>query len=152
MAETHVLSALHDKYRQIKGELAALDNQCDKLRNQMVHLERTITLFTNDWSGDELTGKRPYRPSRWSKRGQGLQTALAVLRQATAPMSAREIIIEVIKRLNAPLPEPQTLYRQSASMNTQLAKRVGKDIVRHEGKPVRWSITPPAASNPPIGG
>lgn len=140
MAQSLALSALHNKYRQIKGELAALDNQCEKLRAQMVHLEQTITLFANDWSGDELTGKRPYRPSRWAKRGQGLQTALTVLREATAPMSAREIIIEVTRRLNVPMPEAKRLYAQSASMNTQLSKRVGKDMVRHEGKPVRWSL------------
>lgn len=27
MADPHVLTALHNKYRQINGELAALDNQ-----------------------------------------------------------------------------------------------------------------------------
>ena len=108
MAETHVLTALHAKYRQIKGELASLDNQCEKLRSDMTHLEQTISLFAHDWSGDEAAPKRPYRPSRWAKRGQGLQTALAVLREAPAPMSAREIIVEVTKRLDMPLPEPQT--------------------------------------------
>ena len=141
MAQSLVLSALHNKYRQIKGELAALDNQSDKLRGQLVHLEQTITLFADDWTGDDAAPKRPYKPSRWAKRGQGIQTAMAVLREATAPMSAREIIIEVTRRLDMPLPEPQTLYRQSASMNTQLSKRIGKGIVRHEGKPLRWAVT-----------
>ena len=140
MTETHVLSALHNKYCQIKGELASLDNQTDKLRGQLVHLEQTITLFADDWTGDDVALKRPYRPSRWAKRGQGLQTAMAVLREATAPMSAREIIIEVTRRLDMPLPEPQTLYRQSASMNTTLSKRIGNGVVRHEGKPIRWSL------------
>jgi hypothetical protein len=103
MAETHVLSALHNKYRQIKGELAALDNQCGKLRDQLVHLEQTITLFDDEWAADDATPKRPRKPSRWTKRGQGLQTALTVLREATAPLSAREIIIEVTRRLGYPI-------------------------------------------------
>jgi hypothetical protein len=140
MADPHVITALHNKYRQIKGELASLDNQCDKLRADMMHLEQTIILFANDWSGDDLTGRRPYRPSRWAKRGLGQQTALTILREAAAPMSAREIVIAVTGRLDMPMPVPKILYRQSASMNTQLSKRIGKGIVRHEGKPLRWSI------------
>ena len=151
MAQSPVLYALHNKYRHIKGELASLDNQCDKLRADMLHLEHTIMLFANDWSGDDLTGKKPNRPSRWSSRGEGLKTALAILREATAPMSGRDIVIAVTRRLDMPLPVPKILYQQSGSMNTLLGKRVGKDILRHEGKPLRWSLMQPAASNPPTG-
>ena len=152
MADPHVLTALYNKYRQIKGELASLDNQCDKLRSDMIHLEQTIMLFANDWSGDDVTGRRPRRPSRWSSRGQGLKTALDILRVATAPMSGRDIVIATTRRLDMPLPVPKILYQQSGSMNTLLNKRVGKDIVRHEGKPIRWSLMRPVASIQPIGG
>ena len=99
MAQSPVLYALHDKYRQIKGELTALDNQSEKLRADMMNLEKTIILFANDWSGDDLKGRKPNRPSRWAKRGLGQQTALALLREATAPMSSREIVIAITERL-----------------------------------------------------
>jgi hypothetical protein len=140
MAESPVLYALQNKYRHIKGELAALDNQCKKLLADMMHLEQTILLFANDWSGDDLTGKKPYRPSRWASRGQGIRTALVILKEATAPMSARDIVIAVTRRLDMPLPVPKILYQQSASMNTQLSTRIGKGVLRHDGKPIRWSI------------
>ena len=140
MAESPVLYALKNKYRHIKGELAALDNQCEKLLADMMHLEQTILLFANDWSGDDLTGKKPYRPSRWASRGQGIRTALVILKEATAPMSARDIVIAVTRRLDMPLPVPKILYQQSASMNTQLSTRIGKGVLRHDGKPIRWSI------------
>ncbi len=151
MAQSPVLYSLHNKYRHIKGELASLDNQCEKLRADMMHLEHTIMLFANDWSGDDLTGKKPNRPSRWSSRGEGLKTALAILREATAPMSGRDIVIATTRRLDMPLPVPKILYQQSGSMNTLLGKRVGKDMVRHEGKPLRWSLMRPVASNQPTG-
>ena len=127
MAKSIVLSALHNKYRRIKGELAALDNQCEKLRGQLMHLEQTITLFAADWTGDSVAAKRPYRPSRWAKRGQGLQTALTVLREAASPMSAREIMIEVTRRLDMPLPQPQTL---AGALRTALLARAGFDFRR----------------------
>ena len=38
MDKSPVLYALHNKYRHIKGELASLDNQCEKLRADMTHL------------------------------------------------------------------------------------------------------------------
>ena len=152
MAQSPVLYALHDKYRQIKGELTALDNQSEKLRADMMNLEKTIMLFANDWSGDDLKGRKPNRPSRWAKRGLGQQTALALLREATAPMSSREIVIAITERLDMPMPVPKILYQQSASMNTQLSTRIGKGVVRHEGKPIRWSIMLPVANNQPIDG
>jgi len=97
-------------------------------------------LFANDWSGEDVKGRRPRRPCRWSTRGEGLKTALSILREAKAPMSSREIVTETVKRLDMPMPPPKILYQQSSSMNTLLNKRNGKDIVRHEGKPLRWSL------------
>jgi hypothetical protein len=140
MADPHVLTALHNKYRHIKGELAALDNQCDKLRADMMHLEQTIMLFANDWSGDDATARRPNRPSRFAERGLGIKTALTILREASEPMTAREIVIEITRRLDMPISVPKILYQQSASMNTQLTARIGKGVVRYEGKPIRWGI------------
>lgn len=140
MADPIVLHALFDRYNRTKGHLRHHEAQCDDLRADLVHLEATIQMFRAEWTGDESQPVAPYKPSRWLKRGQGIQTALAVLRDATAPMTAREIALAVSERLGRPAPPESELRRISSGFNRNLAGRIGKGVVRHDGKPWRWSI------------
>jgi hypothetical protein len=140
MADPHVLTALHDKYNRTKGLLRHHEAQCDDIRADLVHLEATIQMFRAEWTGDESQPVAPYRPSRWLKRGQGIQTALAVLRDATAPMTAREIAIAVFERLGQPTPSSKILDRQVSTFNALMQRRIGKGVIRVEGKPTRWSL------------
>ena len=152
MSDPIVLHALFDRYNRTKGRLRHHEAQCDDLRADLAHLEATIRMFRAEWTGDESQPVAPYKPSRWLKRGQGIQTALAVLREATAPMTAREIALAVSERLGRSLPPESELRRISSGFNRNLAGRIGKGVVRHDGKPWRWSLTRPAANIQPIDG
>jgi hypothetical protein len=149
MADPHVITALHDKYSRTKGRLRHYESQCADLRSDLVHLEATIQMFRAEWTGGNSNPVAPYKPSRWLKRGQGIQTALTVLRGATAPMTAREITLAVLETLGHPMPPESELRRISSGFNQNLASRIGKGVERHNGKPWRWSLTPPVASSQP---
>lgn len=140
MAQSPVLYALFDKYERTKGLLRHHEAQCADLSAALVHLEATIRMFRADWTDDEAHPTAPYKPSRWLKRGQGIQTALAVLREATAPMTAREIALAVAERLGRPEPPEREIRAMASAFNQNLAKRIGKGVVRSEGKPWRWSL------------
>ncbi|MEP7349415.1 MAG: hypothetical protein ABI668_05620 [Sphingorhabdus sp.] len=140
MADTHILTALQDKYRRTKGQLSALDAQAAQLRIDLDHIEHVIRLFQQDWRADNTTIV-PRKPSRWQKRGQGIQTALAVLREASEPMTVREIVLAVYNRLGQPLPTKDELRRQVSTIGARITLSEGKSVVRVEGKPIRWSIS-----------
>ena len=139
MAETHVPSALKAKHGHVKGQIVALDAQATQLRIDLDHIEHVIRMFQQDWraSNDAVA---PRKPSRWDRRGQGVKTALAVLREASEPMTAREIVLAVWVRTGLPVLAKQELYRITSTFNTALARRVGKGVVMIEGTPKRWTI------------
>jgi hypothetical protein len=151
MANTHVLTSLQSKYRRVKGQITALDTQAAQLRLDLDHIEHVIRLFQQDWRADNAT-IAPRKPSRWQKRGQGIQTALAVLRDASEPMTVREIVLAVCDRLGQPVPTKDELRLQVSTIGARITQSEGKSVFRHSGKPCRWSIKQPAASNPPIDG
>jgi hypothetical protein len=129
MAELHVLSALQARYRRVKGEIVALDGRAAKLRTDLAHIEAVIRMFQDDWRAENAEAIAPRKPSRWNRKGQGIQTALSVLRQATAPMTAREIVLA-----------KQELYRITSTFNMALSRRVGQGVVMVDGKPKRWAL------------
>lgn len=139
MAEPQVLSALQAKHCRVKGQIVALDAQATQLRIDLDHIEHVIRMFQVDWRADN-DAVAPRKPSRWDKRGQGIRTALTVLREASEPMSAREIVLAVWERTGLPVPAKQELYRISATFNMALSRRVGNGVVMIEGTPKRWFI------------
>lgn len=140
MAEPHVLSALQAKHRRVKGQIVALEAQATQLRIDLDHIEHVIRMFQADWR-DDNDAVAPRKPSRWDKRGQGIRTALTVLREAREPMSAREIVLAVWERTGLPVPAKQELYRISATFNMALSRRVGKGVVMVDGVPKRWLLS-----------
>ncbi len=97
-------------------------------------------MFQADWR-DYNDALAPRKPSRWDKRGQGVRTALEVLRGASEPMSAREIVLAVWERTGLPVPAKEELYRISATFNMALSRRVGNGVMMVEGKPKRWLLS-----------
>ena len=139
MAETHVLSALKAKHGHVKGQIVALDAQAAQLRIDLDHIEHVIRMFQEDWRASN-NAVAPRKPSRWDRRGQGIKTALAVLREASEPMRAREIVLAVWARTGLPVPAKQELSRITSTFNTALGRRVGKGVVMVKGRPKRWEI------------
>jgi hypothetical protein len=147
MAEPQVLYALKAKHSRVKGQIVALDKQVAQLRIDLDHIEHVIRMFQADWR-DDSDAVAPRKPSRWDKRGQGIKTALTVLREASEPMTAREIVLAVWARTGLPVPAKEELYRISSTFNSALRRRVGSAVEAVEERPVRWQIKPPAANTP----
>lgn len=135
MAETHVLSALYRKYAYVMGEVRKAERQAEKHCADLDHLEAVIHLFNPDWTGEGMKPRKAHKPSRWSKRGAGMQTALGVLRDATEPLTTRQIVIEALERQKLPEPHYDDLKRIMASFNSALTNRDGRGVMLHDGQP-----------------
>ena len=98
MADTHVLAALTRKYAAMLGELRQCVGRSEKLRADLAHVEATIRLFREDWDAAGVRATRPRLAYRWNRYGQGVTTALDVLRDAAEPMTARELAVASVCR------------------------------------------------------
>jgi hypothetical protein len=139
MAQSPVIYALQDKYRRVKGQIDALDSQAGQLRIDLDRIEHVIRLFQQDWR-NETTAIVPRKPSRWQRRGEGIQTMLAVLQDASEPMTAREIVLSVYERLGHPMPCQDEIRTQISIFSAQLRRRIGHGVVLIDGRPMRWML------------
>ena len=140
MAEPHVLTALYGKYAEVMGALRQCKGIAEKHRADLQHIEATIKLFKPGWTGDGIKPRKAHKPSRWPGRGEGMRTALAILRDATEPLTTRQIVVQVLERHAMPEPDYDELKLICASFNGCLLNQVGRGIVSVEGRPRRWMV------------
>jgi hypothetical protein len=149
MAEPHVLSALFDKYACVMGELRRCESEAEKHRASLASIEATIKLFKPDWTGDGIKPHKAHRPSRWPKGSGGMRMALTILREAAEPLTTRQIVVRVLERHKMPEPHYDEVKLICSSFNSAFRNKAAKGgLVMVEGKPVKWTLTPPAANTP----
>ena len=150
MADPHVITALNAKYARLTGELQKLNRQADRVQADIAHVEATIRLFRADWAGEAIKAIGPIKPSRWKRRGQGLVTALNIMREADGPMTAREIAAKALAAHGITLPDGKTLSTIAGSLAASLERRVGNGVAMIDGRPKRWQLTGKVGE--PVGG
>lgn len=136
MARKNVISTLERKYAQLLGEQTKRPSP--SLTTDAAHIVAVIQMFAPEWNGAGIRPVVMKRRSRWGKRGTGIRAAVAVLKQATAPLSAREIAIEVmLRRGQSDIPNAE-IVQIMAGINYGLQKRIGREVVLIQGYPKRW--------------
>ncbi|MGC1469603.1 MAG: HTH domain-containing protein [Sphingorhabdus sp.] len=140
MDKSHVISALFRKYCHLMGQAKRHPDRADEYQADMMHVEATIRLFRADADLDSLKPIKPRKDTRWSKRGYGVRTTIEILKQADRPLSTREIAEEVMRREGLSPDDKESRADVCSSLHMSILRRVGKDIVRVEGKPMRWAV------------
>lgn len=126
MADPHVLSALFDKYSETLGLLKQLERQAAKHGDALSHIEAVIHLYRPEWTPEGTRPRKPHRPSRWPGRGEGMRTALLILRETQSVLTTREIVVRVLDRLNMPEPDYDELKLICSSLNSALRNKAAK--------------------------
>ncbi|WP_397605142.1 hypothetical protein [Sphingorhabdus sp.] len=141
MAETHVLSALFDKYAEILGHLKQAEREANSYSQSLAHIEAVIRLYRHEWTADGVKAKKPHKPTRWPSRGAGMRTALAILRDATEPLTTRQIVLMVLDRLNMPKPDYDNLKLICSSFNSALRNKAARGgVILIDGHPKQWAL------------
>ena len=134
------MTALYRKYAEVLGELRQTEDRAETLRADLAHLAATIRLFKADFSPDAIHPKLPKTPSRWLRRGQTVQTAIEVLKDATGPLTAKQIALQIVERRGIADRDPKTLKAIANTIRTTLATRRGNGIIAHDTHPKVWEI------------
>jgi hypothetical protein len=142
MVSSYVFKALLRKYTHMSGELEACNDLVAKLREDLIHLEAVIRLFRPQTDVKGLPPVHRYGPQRWLRRAHCAKTALEVLRDATEPMTAREIALEVMQRRGVTERDEYTLKCITNSVRQSLQRREVSGVVSlgGGGKMRRWSL------------
>ena len=139
MQDNHILLVLQRKYAELLGELMEGNARVEALSVDIAAMERVMRLYRADWTGEDVKPRRPSYPSRYLKVGQGVQTALDVLRTATEPMTVREVVAAIMDRLAIPH-SPGAVKSLESSVRFCLEKRIGTGIVAVSERPRRFAV------------
>lgn len=167
MAGKVFFAALERKYAQLLGELAVMEREVeplmgvaaiaeateclDRRREQMegslAHLEAVCRLFDPSRTLRRVRAVRPVEKKNPAGGGGIAHAALAILREAPAPMSAREMMREIIRLRGRERPSEKEADRIVVSVLDAMRRHEGHGVVvKYPGKPARWSLTPPSAT------
>jgi hypothetical protein len=140
MAETHVIGALRNKRAELAGMLRQLEQQLAQQRANLAHVDATMRLFDPDIRPNDIRPKQPRERNAWFRQGECLRLIYDELREATQPVTTRELA-ERIMRVKAILPADD--QRRERVQKTLLASlnRAKQTIERVEiAGVVRWRL------------
>ena len=96
MADPHVITALVKRRSELSGDITTTQIKLQQMIVDLEHLDRTLLMFDPEYRIDTIKPKAFRPPEDWSKRGQMTRIILGILRQASEPMTARDIGLQLI--------------------------------------------------------
>ncbi|HEX8167514.1 MAG TPA: hypothetical protein VF601_17240 [Beijerinckiaceae bacterium] len=111
-----------------------------KLREDMKHVEAVIKMFDPGFNLRPVAVKRR-KLNPWFKRGTIFRHAMDVLREATGPLTSREIAERMLAARGIQDAPREVVAALAVSVQSSMTNHDGKAVARHgEGTPSRWRI------------
>jgi hypothetical protein len=140
MAEPHVMHALRNKRAELAGTLIQLEQQLVRQRADLAHLDATMRLFDPDMRPNEVPPKQRRPHSAWFRHGECLRLIYDELRDASQPMTTRELT-ERIMRVKAVPPDDHRCRELMQKTLLGSLNRAKETIARIEsGGVVSWQL------------
>src|ERR1700730_8613325 len=92
----HVLSGLVRRRAQLAGDIENTHESLRKMVLDLESLDATIVQFEPDFRVETIKPKAFRPPKDWSNRGQMSRIILSILRQASEPLTSRDIALELL--------------------------------------------------------
>ena len=105
MAELHVIDALRNKRAELVGTLRQLEQQLAQQRANLAHLDATMRLFDPDIRPRDIPPKQPRIYNAWFRPGECLRLVYDELREATQPVTTRELAERIMCLKAMPIPD-----------------------------------------------
>ena len=131
MAESHVLSALIAKHKELGGQVQHYQTLIKALSQDLGHVEATIKVFDPEYNIKGISPKRGSGKKRLFKPRECQVLVLDLLRQAEAVLTTKQVVqaIQDIKHFE---PEHSKQLHNTVSQSLRHASITGQ--VEHAGK------------------
>lgn len=96
MAESPVIYALVKRRAHLAGEIEQTHERLRSLVMDLENLDATILQFKPDYQVEAIRPKAFRPPKDWANRGEMTRIILSILRQATEPLTTRDIALQLL--------------------------------------------------------
>jgi hypothetical protein len=97
MAEPHVIGALRNKRAELAGTLRQLEQQLARERTNLAHLDATMRLFDPNIRPKDIRPRQRRTHNAWFRQGECLRLIYDELREATEPLTTRELAERIMR-------------------------------------------------------
>ena len=139
MAELHVIGALRNKRAELAGILRQLEQQLVQQRANLTHVDATMRLFDPDIRPKDIRPKQPRARNAWFRQGECLRLIYDELREATQPVTTRELAERIMRLKAIPPADDQRRERVQKTLLASLNRR---------SPPTRCAICPAGSRLP----
>jgi hypothetical protein len=140
MAEPHVIGALRDKRSELDGMLRQLEKQLVLQRANLAHVDATMRLFDPGIRPNDIRPRQPRERNAWFRQGECLRLIYDELREATQPVTTRELAERIMRVKAIPAADDQRRERVQKTLLGSL-NRAKQTIARIESAGVvRWRL------------
>ncbi len=133
MAEPHVISTLCAKRAELAGEVQAAEKRLDQLRADLVHLDAVLRVFGANVRPEQIAPKRSYRRRGWFKHKELPRLILGALRDASEPVTARDLALVVMASKGMDVGDAATLDEIGDAVRRYLRRQQGR-LVEQAGR------------------
>lgn len=134
MTHSPLMHGLIKLHRRLEGEL-------QRHKKNVAHVRAVIEIVSPGFDVSSIRPKKPYKSNPWFDRGEIFPAALAVLREAEAPLSQTEIVKRMLAKRGVGSPTKPDLRDMRNAIHATLPRYEGKAI-KSTGKREarRWSV------------
>ncbi len=133
MGNTYLISGLTAKRAEVSGIIADLEKRIAQHRADLVHIDAVLRLCAPDVVPEEIAPKAVRKRNDWFKPGELSRMVLDVLRIAPAPMTARDIAVEVMQRRGLDTTDARTGKLVTKLVHNAVTRQAA-DLVTRESK------------------
>lgn len=155
MGLTNFQHALRAKYAALTGELEqirvnieriqreqaklpALEARIPKLEALIESAAMLIKDVSDGWEPEQTPPVRPFTHTLPVPFGSCGRRAMEVLRQATRPMTIRQVAQEVLRQTGHDEPDRKVLQRTQNAIDASLRKHRGRSVESSDHYPTQW--------------
>jgi hypothetical protein len=135
-----VVSGLVKRRAELAGDIEKAHEALRRMVQDLENLDATILQFEPDFKVETIKPKAFRPPKDWSNRGQMTRIVLSILRQASEPLTSRDVALQMLTE--------RALNRDDLRLLRLMTKRVGvalrlqrdNGVVRSEQGPGQYMI------------
>jgi hypothetical protein len=131
MAELHVIGALRNKRAELAGTLRQLEQQLVQQRANLAHLDATMLLFDPNIRPKDIRPKQRRARNAWFGQGESLRLIYDALREASQPLTTRELAERIMRAKAIPSADNDCRERVQKTLLASL-NRAKQTIARVE--------------------
>ena len=137
------IKTLRSFHHKLALELKASEKNSSRVREALSHVEAVIAMLEPGSSMAALANSRRRNKVLTFKRGEPVRLTFQILREASEPVTVREIAERMFRLGGRDDPDERSLYHLKHAIRNVLRAHKGKTVTVSEGVwPERWAIMP----------